>query len=529
VSRAAHRRPGFGVGRRRGFRGIGGPAVPSVPAYVPTDDADLVLWLDAELSARTESGGVVDQWDDLSGNGYHATSTLTARPAYNATGIGGAYPALIFDGSNDKLLTPALAAMAGAMGASVYVVAIDSSTAACYLLEYGSGGGVTIPGSFSILPNIGNAGSLSFYAYGSGGFNFWRSNADTETLTPHKVIACSVDFSAAGASEIAPIQSNGTALAGSQTGANNSASGFVSLQLAIGAQVTGGSPTNCRIGAVLVYKRAHSDAEKLEVTEYLAARWGLVTAAEMATRVTPRLLFKGQSNVLSQLDTYTAIELYDGPHTSPLIRGYKDTSIFGTRVTGVWGPLRETQPAGVGWEGLDLVTAVELVRNYNKAPEVIMVAQGATDLSTNWAAGTGDLYLRLVASWADALATHPAPLAAPVPWVIWIQGEGDVNTGSASYGANLAALIAATRTDLAGMANARWIVAMLHEDYTGTGDAAKVAALRAGQTAVAAADPTRVFLVDPSDLTLQGDGTHYTEATAIEMGKRFAAVIGANP
>ena len=48
------------------------------------------LWLDAaDASTITESGGVVDQWNDKSGNNRNATASGSARPAYNATKFNG--------------------------------------------------------------------------------------------------------------------------------------------------------------------------------------------------------------------------------------------------------------------------------------------------------------------------------------------------------------------------------------------------------------------------------------------------------
>ncbi len=63
-----------------------------------------VLWLDAN-SGITQSGGLVSQWNDRSGNSNHALlpgSIPTAKPAYVSASVN-SYPSLDFDGTDDQL------------------------------------------------------------------------------------------------------------------------------------------------------------------------------------------------------------------------------------------------------------------------------------------------------------------------------------------------------------------------------------------------------------------------------------------
>lgn len=63
-----------------------------------------VLWLDASYGA-TQSGGLVSQWNDRSGNSNHALlpgTIPTAKPAYVSASVNG-YPSLDFDGTDDQL------------------------------------------------------------------------------------------------------------------------------------------------------------------------------------------------------------------------------------------------------------------------------------------------------------------------------------------------------------------------------------------------------------------------------------------
>jgi hypothetical protein len=521
---ALNRRTGGRGGMRRG----GGGA----PAWSPLSDPDTVLWLDATLSPRTESGGVIDQWNDLTTNAYHATSALTLRPIYEATGIGGAYPSITWDGINDKMVTPALAALAGAVGVTIFVAGTVPASTAKYLYEYGASGGQAggPSGSVACITNITNADSITFYERNNVGSNLWRSNASTEAWDLAKIVTFSCNFSAAAASECAPIRSNGAALAGAQTGANEGTGTMSSQIMAIGAQVSGANANLQKLSAFIVVKRAMSDADKLVFERYLGNRLGLPFSDVMAARRVPRIVWAGQSNALTQSDAYNLLDAYDGPHVDPRVWSYKDTTIGVTTAVSGWGGLRETQPSpGVAWEGAELVTCCDLFRDYSLAPELIMVAKGATNLYLDWDPDTvGDMFDRLDTDLSTAISTHPAPPASPIPWLVWAQGESDAPSAEyVNYQANLTAFLAAFRA-LTGMASAKICIWLLHSDCAIPGSTpATVAFIRAAQASVAAADGA-CWTIDPSDLPLQGDFIHYTQATYITMGHRTSALIAAH-
>lgn len=89
--------PRLGLSRHRGRRS------PAAAAFSPDQLADLAFWYDAVQSPAVESGGIVEQWQDLSGNGNHATqSTGTQRPTKTVDAVG--RQMLRFDGINDSLL-----------------------------------------------------------------------------------------------------------------------------------------------------------------------------------------------------------------------------------------------------------------------------------------------------------------------------------------------------------------------------------------------------------------------------------------
>jgi hypothetical protein len=72
-------------------------------AFAPDTLGGLAYWYDAANSPVVQSGGVVERWDDLSGNANHAAqSTSAARPL--KTTDAAARPLIRFDGTDDALL-----------------------------------------------------------------------------------------------------------------------------------------------------------------------------------------------------------------------------------------------------------------------------------------------------------------------------------------------------------------------------------------------------------------------------------------
>lgn len=71
-----------------------------VPAgELPNTIANLKAWYKAD-SLSLNDGDAISTWADSSGNGFDASSTLTARPLYKVNIVNGK-PAILFDGSDD--------------------------------------------------------------------------------------------------------------------------------------------------------------------------------------------------------------------------------------------------------------------------------------------------------------------------------------------------------------------------------------------------------------------------------------------
>jgi len=92
-----------------GLRSSGGLALTSrrrarltVPPESPDQISALAFWYDAAASPVVETAGVVERWDDLSGNANHAGQTASAeRPIRTVDGSG--RDVIRFDGIDDTL------------------------------------------------------------------------------------------------------------------------------------------------------------------------------------------------------------------------------------------------------------------------------------------------------------------------------------------------------------------------------------------------------------------------------------------
>jgi len=71
-----------------------------VPPESPDQITSLAFWYDAEVSPTIEDSGVIERWDDLSGNGNHAGQTVSSERPIKATD-GEGRDVIRFDGIDD--------------------------------------------------------------------------------------------------------------------------------------------------------------------------------------------------------------------------------------------------------------------------------------------------------------------------------------------------------------------------------------------------------------------------------------------
>jgi hypothetical protein len=161
---------------------------------------------------------------------------------------------------------------------------------------------------------------------------------------------------------------------------------------------------------------------------------------------------------------------------------------------------------------------------------LIKYANGGTNLHTHWKGGgnattTGDgseylVFQQTVSGGLAALTAAYPSTTITLEGMLWVQGESDINQ-AANYQANLNTFIADIRatygTDL-------WfVISRLSSGQTNL-NATNLATIRAGQAAVADADPLNALL-DTDGFGMSGDNLHFNATGYHEIGNGAAASL----
>lgn len=109
--------------RNRARGGFGGAS------FSPNQISGLALWLDAsDTSTITQSAGAVSQWDDKSGNNYHATQGTGANQPTTNTRTINSRNVIDFDGNDFFDLPAGLITILNSSNFDIFVVAATDST-----------------------------------------------------------------------------------------------------------------------------------------------------------------------------------------------------------------------------------------------------------------------------------------------------------------------------------------------------------------------------------------------------------------
>lgn len=242
----------------RAFRAL--VSAPEV-AFTPSSIANLGAWFDsADLATIIQSGGAVSQWNDKSGNNYHATQATGAnQPVTGARTLNG-LNVLDFDGSNDRLELFSHSALAAVpSGANTLFVVYQSDIINSNIQTIFAGAtqsnsirwGVRIDGGSANLSVLNNTGFTP------------ANHGITLDTNPH----------------IAGLRRVGTALEPicDTVHAAQSLATDVTLSsyLNIGAQGDGQRRFDGIIAEILLYTRGLGDSEMNQIGNYLAAKWGM--------------------------------------------------------------------------------------------------------------------------------------------------------------------------------------------------------------------------------------------------------------
>lgn len=237
---------------------LGTSGDPPAPPFVPTDIANLGLWLDASDAATITLDGSnnVSQWNDKSGNGRNLTQGVTTqRPSYTSGVVS-------FDGSDDNLGIGSYN-LTSATESSLFAV-LRHRTVATSL-------GVAV--AFGTNSSFGGQSLERGRTSGKRGYVVGRNtpSGNEQTLagsdiTTLRIVQGNV-YSGTTLEGFVNNVSDGTA---SFTGPLNSGSGFI-----LGRYFATGFPANVDVCEVVHYNRALTSGERASLHAYFVAKWSI--------------------------------------------------------------------------------------------------------------------------------------------------------------------------------------------------------------------------------------------------------------
>jgi hypothetical protein len=250
------RRPGTGVGRRSGFRGIGGGA-PWTPARLTS----LRAWYRSDLGI-TLSGSDVTAWADQSGIGNHLTDggVSARRPAYSASDAAfGSRPSLTFDGVAEYLSDAAFS--------------LGGDTALCSIAMLYQQVGYT-SGDVVVIYNTGGNNRPVFLQPATANALAWLpAGGATQSVT-------TTAFNDSIARLVIGTWDGGTGrlYTGStqeDSDVNAGADFADGGAFAVGATTAGSVPASFRVAELIVQRAAMTEAERTALHAYAISRYGV--------------------------------------------------------------------------------------------------------------------------------------------------------------------------------------------------------------------------------------------------------------
>jgi hypothetical protein len=236
---------------------------PTATGFDPRRISGLVAWWDAQVASSYDIETGVSEWRDLSGNGNTVTQAVT-NDQPTISDINGK-TAFQFDGSNDQLAAASPILTVTQAGQFSTFVVHRLATGGANLGYFWSNGTANV--GFGFLCNQNNAAMF----YGTAGTSP-ALNSSTRANDLPEIIGFTHtnqvgQFSINGALDSAITTSSTTGTATSNFLIGNRPGNTASTAFYPG-----------RLGAVLIYNRALSLAERSRVERWLGQRWGITVA-----------------------------------------------------------------------------------------------------------------------------------------------------------------------------------------------------------------------------------------------------------
>lgn len=199
----------------------------------------------------TSSGGVVSQWNDLSGNGWHLTASGTEKPATGVDTIGG-LNALTFDGTDDRMFWVSNP-LAGATAGTMYIV--SKNTVA------------NTSANAAPVCGLGTNGD-DWYSFSDGTvYNGFGSSARHTTNTPSDLRIANVSTFIAAASDWRWYRDGASQFS---TATNTIAWGSNAI---VGFGTGASSHYSGKIAAIVLYPSAHGTTDQQTNEAFLKAKF----------------------------------------------------------------------------------------------------------------------------------------------------------------------------------------------------------------------------------------------------------------
>lgn len=236
--------------------------------------ASLSLWLDADdASTITESGGLVSQWDDKSGDGNHMTQgTGSAQPTYAATGFN-SMPALQFN--TDKYLGNSSPSGLDSQGDLFYASVFQITTSSSYRMIMGGRGAFNEAAGANGIPILQQLGTSPQLGIHNTGVAATLIRVVVTDITQGHLATVGRAGGIIGNGGTVTVTASGASSSYSTTGTQtwNSAANAV-FQIG-GRQQSGTSWLLGSISECIAMQRNATTGEREKVEGYLAHKWDL--------------------------------------------------------------------------------------------------------------------------------------------------------------------------------------------------------------------------------------------------------------
>jgi hypothetical protein len=227
--------------------------------FTPASISNLYLWLDADdtTTFTYSSGTVVSQWNDKSGNAYHATQATVANQPSRVTSpsIG-----VDFDGSNDTLSSSAT------FNGSVFTTFIVAR-------DYNSG---------AVVLGGGSGGDVFYWPYTQPSDLYFQINSNwglaTSVTYPTGLSNLEIRYDGNGATNADRMKGrfNGTERTLTFTGTIPTTMSRSGQTTTIGAyNSTPVLPFSGIVSEVISYNKVLSASELTDVRDYLSTKWSI--------------------------------------------------------------------------------------------------------------------------------------------------------------------------------------------------------------------------------------------------------------